>query len=225
MSKVELSRSDEWELVHDSQDIRGWPVVDGSGKTVGTVKELIVDTDEERVTSLVLDTGATIPAREVHLGENVVSVGATPPREGETRGNAKPQDAGKEYHVPVVEEEIRIGKRTVERGGVRVETHVEEKPVEETVTLREERVTVDRNPVDRPATEEDIDAATRGTIEVTERNEEPVVDKRARVVEEVVVSKEVDERTETVRDKVRRTEVEVEKLGPEGRDADRPADR
>ena len=48
------------------------------------------------------------------------------------------------------------------------------------------------------------------TIEVEERGEEAVVSKTARVREEVAIGKTVEERTETIRDNVRRTEVEVE---------------
>jgi stress response protein YsnF len=48
------------------------------------------------------------------------------------------------------------------------------------------------------------------TVDVTTHREEPVVSKEARVKEEIVVRKEADQRTETVRDTVRRTEVEVE---------------
>ncbi|MBA3438301.1 MAG: DUF2382 domain-containing protein, partial [Pyrinomonadaceae bacterium] len=47
-----------------------------------------------------------------------------------------------EYTLPVIEEELSVGKRTVERGGVRVYSRVTETPVEETVQLREEHVTV-----------------------------------------------------------------------------------
>ena len=115
--------------------------------------------------------------------------------------------------VPVVEEELQVGTRQVQRGGVRLYTRVTERPVEETVRLRDETVHVERRPVDRPATEADFAAATERTVEVTETDEEAVVRKHARVVEEVVVSKDVQEHTETVRDTVRRTEVEVE---PEG---------
>jgi hypothetical protein len=70
-----------------------------------------------------------------------------------------------------------------------------------------------RRPADRPASEADFAAFKEGMIEVTETDEEAVVAKRARVVEEVVVRKDVTEQTETVRDMVRRTEVEVEPLG------------
>jgi uncharacterized protein (TIGR02271 family) len=115
--------------------------------------------------------------------------------------------------VPVVEEELQVGKRTVNRGGVRVFTRVEERPVEETVRLREERAQVERTPVDRPATEADFQAMREGVIEVRETAEEPVVAKQARVVEEVRVGKQVEQREQTVRDTVRHTEVQVEQLG------------
>ena len=47
------------------------------------------------------------------------------------------------------------------------------------------------------------------TLEVRETQEEPVVNKTANVVEEVVIGRESTERTETVRDTVRKEEVEI----------------
>ena len=117
--------------------------------------------------------------------------------------------------VPVVEEDLQVGTRQVQRGGVRLYTRVVEEPVEQEVRLREERVRVERRPVDRPASEADLAAMQEGTIEMTETAEEPVVRRQARVVEDVIVDKEREERTETVRDTVRRTEVEVEPVGAE----------
>ena len=115
-----------------------------------------------------------------------------------------------EIRVPVTEEQLQVGKRQVERGGVRVYTHVREIPVQEQVQLREEHVTVDRRPVDRPVTAADAAAFTDRTIEVRETAEEAVVAKQARVAEEVVIRKDVDQRTETIQDTVRRTDVDVE---------------
>jgi uncharacterized protein (TIGR02271 family) len=117
-----------------------------------------------------------------------------------------------EQVIPVYEEQLRVGKREVGRGSVRVRSYVLEEPVEEQVHLREERVHVERRPVDRPA---DIAAGTaepfrERTIEVTATAEEAVVAKEARVKEEIVVSKDAEERTETVSDTVRRTEVEID---------------
>jgi uncharacterized protein (TIGR02271 family) len=112
--------------------------------------------------------------------------------------------------LPVVEEELQVGKRTVRRGGVRIHTRTTERPVDEVVTLREEHVRVERRPASRDATTQDLDGMQDRTIEVAERAEQAVVGKQPRVVEEVVVSKDVDQREEHVRDTVRRTDVEVE---------------
>ena len=129
-----------------------------------------------------------------------------------SRARQRRADA-EERTIPVVEEELSVGKREVERGRVRIHSRVEERPVEESVRLREERVIVERHPVDRPAADADVQAAREETIEMTETVEEPVVSKRARVVEEVTVHKEAQEHTETVRGTVRRTDVEVEQMG------------
>lgn len=128
---------------------------------------------------------------------------------GKASGRA---DAGASQAIPVVEEELQVGKRAVQRGGVRVYSRTTERPVEEDVRLREEHVRVDRQPVNRPATEADFRSGSDQVIEVDEYAEEPVVSKQARVIEEVRVDKDATERTETVRDNVRRTDVEVENL-------------
>ena len=111
--------------------------------------------------------------------------------------------------IPVVREQLRVGKRDVDLGRVRVRSYVVEQPVSEDVTLHEERVEIERRPVDRaPGTAEA--AFTDRTIEAEERAEEAVVSKEARVVEEIALRRQAEERTETVSDTVRRTEVEVE---------------
>ncbi len=118
----------------------------------------------------------------------------------------------KEAVLPVIEEELQVGKREVETGGVRVTNRMTETPVAEQVTLREEHVNVERHAVNRPVSDADAVAFREGTIEVSEKSEQAVVGKQARVVEEVVVGKQATERTETVRDTVKRTDVEVEDL-------------
>jgi uncharacterized protein (TIGR02271 family) len=119
---------------------------------------------------------------------------------------------GREEVIPVYQEQLRVGKREVDRGSVRVRSYVVETPVQEQVHLHEERVEVERRPVDRPMTTADAGAGAfkDRTIEVTATAEEAVVGKETRVKEEVVVRKEEEERTQTVRDTVRNTEVEVE---------------
>ncbi len=115
--------------------------------------------------------------------------------------------------IEVAEERLRVGKRRVERGGVRVRSRVVEEEVSEDVTLRDEEVNVERERVDRKVSSADGDLFQERTIEVTETDEEAVVDKETRVTEEIRVGKEVTEHTETIRDTVRRTEVDVEEVG------------
>jgi uncharacterized protein (TIGR02271 family) len=130
---------------------------------------------------------------------------------------ASRERAGEERRtIPVTEERLEVGKRQVPSGGVRVYSRVTEQPVEEEVRLRDERVRLDRRPADRPATAADR-PFQEASFEVAETAEEPVVAKRARVVEEIVVGIEAQERVETVRDKVRRTDVDVQRGQPESR--------
>ncbi|HYP00906.1 MAG TPA: YsnF/AvaK domain-containing protein [Pyrinomonadaceae bacterium] len=128
---------------------------------------------------------------------------ATEPRATATQGQVA---------VPVVEEQLQVGKREVERGGVRVETHVTEKPVEERVELREEHVNVERRPVDYTFHGTESEAFKESLVEIREAYEELVVNKKARVVEEVVVNKDVEQHTETVHETLRRTDVNVEPI-------------
>jgi uncharacterized protein (TIGR02271 family) len=130
-------------------------------------------------------------------------------------GWAGPAATGDQAVMPVVQEELKVGKRTVETGGIRVMQRVTETPVKEMVRLREERAVVERRPADRPATEADLARQEGAAVEVRAMSEEAVVSKSARVVEEVVVGKQVEERTETVSDTVRRTDVDVEQLPAE----------
>jgi stress response protein YsnF len=123
--------------------------------------------------------------------------------------------------IPRVEENLRVGKQSVEGDRVRVRSRIVEKPVEEQVRLREEHINVERQQVDRPATEADFNNLRDRNIDLTERSEIPVVNKEARVVEEVKISKEVNQRNETVRDTVRKTEIDVDKDDSRNRTTDR----
>jgi uncharacterized protein (TIGR02271 family) len=111
--------------------------------------------------------------------------------------------------VQVVEEDLRVGKREVGGGRVRVRSYVTERPVEEQVELRQEHVTIERRPVDRELTSGDA-AFQERTIEAVERGEEAVVSKTAHVTEEIGLRKDVERETETIRDTVRKQDVEIE---------------
>ena len=116
-----------------------------------------------------------------------------------------------ERTIPVTQEELVVGKRNVEAGGVRIYNRVIEQPVSKTVELEEEHVDVERRPVNRPADATGATAFREQSFELRETAEEPVVEKRARVVEEVKVGKKRSKKTQTVQDTVRNTEVEVER--------------
>ena len=129
--------------------------------------------------------------------------------EGGTAGQSAATDT-----IPVIEEQMNVGKRVVETGGARLRSRIIEKPVEASIRLREEHIRVERNPVNRPATEADFANFKEGDFEMTERAEVPVVGKESRVVEEIRMSKEVEEKDEKIRGTVKSTEVKVDKLDP-----------
>jgi len=250
MAIVYYSQQDEYDLVNSGQDCMGWTVVDQAGNPIGTVSEMLINTDTEMVDSILIDRKKRISASdfalrdgrvvvrgimhdgELEMGENATTATTTttntenqPPQQQQPQQHAAMQNtpnarnisgvtraaSDNEVVLPIVEEQLRVSKRKVERGGANVRTNVTETPVEQTVNLREENVTVERRPVDR-AVGDAPNAFQEGTIEVTETAEVPVVSKQARVVEEVVVGKEATERQETVRDTVKRTEVNVDQI-------------
>ena len=140
-----------------------------------------------------------------------VGVGATTTAKTDTTANYTGGTANEGAVIPIIEEQLEVGKRTVQSGGVRVYKHVTETAVSEQISLHKERVSIDRRPVNRAVAAGD-NAFQEGSMEVTETDEVPVVAKTARVVEEVVVGKTGTDRTETVSDTVRRTDVDVEQI-------------
>jgi len=146
---------------------------------------------------------------------------------GNMAGRSTTGERGEQV-IPIAEEQLRVGKRVADTGRVRVRSYVVEEPVSEQVDLREERVTLERRPVDRALGAGD-EAFKERTVELDEKREEAVVDKVARVREELVVNKDVSTRRETVSDTVRKTEVDVQDdrnnkvsgTGTTGRDTDR----
>ena len=145
----------------------------------------------------------------------------TPDHDREPAGFASRSDNDSEV-IPIVEEQLRVGKRQVNRGSVRVRAYAVETPVNEQVTLHEERLDIERRAVNQPLSAATGDAFRERTIEATATAEEVVVAKDARVVEEVLIHKDAADRTETISDTVRRTEVDVERI--EG-DPSRPETR
>ena len=147
-------------------------------------------------------------AASLGLGANRTPAAATGMQGSQDTATAL-RNGGEEV-IALSEEQLTVGKRLVNRGTTHIRRFVVETPVEKNVTLHSERVSIDRRPASAGARVEDADFTDR-TIEVTETDEEAVVGKTARVKEEVVVHKEATDRVETVRDTVRRQDVEIER--------------
>jgi len=120
-------------------------------------------------------------------------------------------DINEGRNIPVIEEQLEVGKREVEKDRIRVRSRIFDKPVEENLRLRYEDVSVERVPVSRKATEADMKNFKDMTVETTESEEVPMVNKEARVVEEVRIRKDVKERDQTIRESVKRQDVDVER--------------
>jgi hypothetical protein len=148
-------------------------------------------------------------ARTEHTATARTDLGTTARTDMHARtGTRTDMSREREEVIPVVKEELEVGKRATERR-YRVKSYVIERPVEKTVTVRDERVEIEHRPISRTATG-DLRMPQEREIEVVERHEEPVVEKRVTGNEEIVVRKETVERPETVHGTVRETKVDVE---------------
>lgn len=121
--------------------------------------------------------------------------------------------------IPVIQEELKVGKRAVQRGGVRIYQRIVETPVTDSIGLREEHISVRRRAVDKMVDPADIAAFQENTIELRETAEEAVIEKSARMVEEIIAGKKVTQRQEQIKEILRHTEVDIEPLAPDD-DAD-----
>ena len=158
---------------------------------------IVPEIAEPEVATEVSDTEAQSPEREAPAGAE-----GTPAPAREVP-DSPPHD------------ELRIGMPLKSRRGARVRSVTRETPAEEQVDLNEEHVDVEHRPSERRLSLEDVQAAgllKERIFEIREMREEPVITKETFVREEVIVRKTVRERTETVRDTVRHTEVEVEEV-------------
>jgi len=187
------------------------------GDSVSSTVTGRMDQDSDRFATQTMAGQATTSDYDRTATESTPTTSSSGNRAAYDRSSYAAKTGGdEEATIPVVEEDVQVGKRTVERGGVRVRKSVEEQPVEKQVTLREENVNVERRPANRAANATDLNTFEEDDFEVSSMVEEPVVQKQARVVEEVVVNKDARERTETVRDTARKTRVDVEQTGGNG---------
>jgi uncharacterized protein (TIGR02271 family) len=110
------------------------------------------------------------------------------------------------------EEELRVGTQSRERGRARLRKYVTTQTQQVTVPVQREEVRVEREPI----TDANLGAATSGPAiseeehEVTLREEEVVVDKRAVPKERVRLDKDTVTDERQVAEEVRKEQIEVE---------------
>ena len=131
--------------------------------------------------------GQTLPAADRYLERD------------EKRGN--------EGEITRSEEELQVGKRDVERGQLKVHKWVETDQVDVPVEVQREKARVYREPVNEPTGER---AIGEDSMEVTLREEEPVVQKQAVAKERIGIDKEVETEERTVSDEVRKERIDID---------------
>ena len=118
--------------------------------------------------------------------------------------------------IPIVEEVLVVEKRLMLKEEVYIrQTQFTTHQPQHFTLQREEAVIepIEANPgANFNPNDQANPPASNKYLEFLETDEEPVVNKQTRVIEEVVVNKEAEYRTETIRDKVRRNDVVVEPI-------------
>jgi uncharacterized protein (TIGR02271 family) len=185
-----------------------------SGGVVLTVR--VPETDVAKATSILnADQAVDLQKQE---GEGSISA-AGPPETAATLPKLATMATGSalpgEEVFRLAEEQLNVDKRVVQDGTTRIRRFVTETPVEAQVTLHEEHAQVIRRAISDPTFARDVDW-TEKTIEVTETAEEPVITKSVHIAEEVIIRKEATDSVRTLRDKVRRQQVEVERIHLDG---------
>jgi uncharacterized protein (TIGR02271 family) len=237
-----FSESDDWELENDGQDVRGWSVVDAQGSTLGTVTDMLVDTDTETIDRLVLDSGSEIDISSVAVGDGTITVadaamGATGTMDRDTSwdtgtattdmdtttstaatgttgmtGTSDRSTGSDAWRLRRHEEELRADTREEQVGEVSVGKHVVEEERQIDVPVTREEVQIRRVAVDRPA--EGAQIVDEGdVIRVPVTAERVEVTKEPHVVEEVEIGKTTRTDTERVTDTVRREEFDIDREG------------
>lgn len=180
-----------------------------------------------------LESGASLLSARLKGGEDAEKIvrileeaagfsssgAASNPAQSPTAAMSSAGETLESERIPLVEEELRIGRREVVRGGARVHTSVREVPIESSITLQQERLHIEAQPANRPMSDADVEAGgllKSRVIELSEMREVPVIAKSAFVREEIVVKKTVEERTEVIHETVKRTEVDIEDLNDRG---------
>lgn len=146
---------------------------------------------------------ATVP---VDLPKQTPAMATRPPAEIALTDAARNDNV-----LEVIEEDLAVGKQQVERGRMRIYNVVTEHEVAKNVSLKDETIRVQRRPVSR-AVAIDPNIFKPRSFEMVEMDEIAQVKKTARVVEEVALGKDVIDKVETIKETLRRQDVQVEEI-------------
>lgn len=159
-------------------------------------------------------TTGLVPAGQVEAA--VASTAVVPlPAKQEIALPAKLAESNEQV-LRLADEQLKVGKRMIDTGKTRVRRFVTERDASADVTLHEEHAEVLRRAVSDPKYLADVDWADK-SIELIETAEQALVSKTAKVVEEVALKKIGSDHVQTLHEKVRHQEVEIEHLGPDGK--------
>lgn len=119
--------------------------------------------------------------------------------------------AESDANIQLKEESLKVGKREVEYGGVRLRKIIRTETVNQPVELSREEIVIERVPVSGETTTGDMETKFDDKeIYIPLRREEAVIEKTTRTREEVHVGKRRETEKETVQGEVRREDVEIE---------------
>jgi uncharacterized protein (TIGR02271 family) len=236
----------DYEVASGEPDVRGWTVVIANDEEIGKVIDLVVDPQAGKVRYLDVDLDRSglgldrdrqvlVPIGSAQLDEEddrVVLSGFTRaavlnlPDSGEslrgrgfeTRFPSHSDTDSTPRRMTRSAEELRIGRRTEQKGEVRVSKHVETERVRQNVPLTSEEVEVERRPVEHAA--RSAPELRNEEIRVPVMEEEAVVEKRPVLKEEVVIKKKAVTRQQPVETDVRREELDIEPSSSEIRTKD-----
>lgn len=132
-------------------------------------------------------------------------------RDQRTGTQGRREMTAEEQRIQLKDEELRVGKREVEAGGVRLRKIVRTEVVNQPVELKREEIVVERIPAGEARTSDATTGDfTEEEIYVPLRREEAVVAKEARVREEVRIGKRQETEQQTISDTVRHEDVEID---------------
>jgi uncharacterized protein (TIGR02271 family) len=180
------------------------------------------DLSRKTSTAGAADTGRTTMGRAADAGRSAAGTAAdasrgvmprqtpVPPKMMPTeRGLSDP--VGNDNVLEVVEEDLSVGKEAIERGRMRIYNVVTEREVEQDIALKDETIRVQRRPVGR-SIEVNDDLFKPRSFEMVEIDEIANVKKTARVIEEVTLGKDVVDKIQTIKEKLRHQDVKVEEI-------------